>query len=451
MVEAKRRKRRMMILSFDAVGARDLKDLSMMPNLQKLIEQGAYCNQVQSVYPSLTYPAHTSMITGRKPNRHGIVNNTKLQPRKENPDWNSDASLIRAATLYEAAAKRGDRVCTLLWPVTGKSKYIKYNLPEIHAYGKGQNQILEMLKNGSFGYELRLMPYAKGLLKGVRQPELDDFLQKSVLYTIRKYNPELVMVHFLDVDSNRHKLGLDHPEIGCALKRLDRKLGEILQALRETKAGECHSMEDTTVVVFGDHCQKSCDTVFYPNYVLKEQGMLSCQDGRITSYQAVAKNCDGSCYIYLNPAIRRDKQLTQDMTQKLTKLFKEMSDQENGPISRVFTGDEAAFMGADDECVIMLEAKEGFYFLDDTEVLTRKVDELQNHKMLATHGYLPDLPDYETFFAMSGYGVKKGARPGPMRLWDEAPTLARIMGLKLPDTDGRVIHEMLDFNEIQDT
>ncbi|MCM1102658.1 MAG: ectonucleotide pyrophosphatase/phosphodiesterase [Clostridium sp.] len=437
---AKRPKRRMMILSFDAVGAEDLTVLKKLPNFRRLLEQGALCGRVESVYPSITYPAHSTIITGKKPCRHGVINNTCFQPKREHPDWMSDRKNLKGITLYDAAMERGDRVCALLWPVTGKSG-ITYNFPEIHAGRPWQNVVLKTIMDGSPRYVLSLLPHALRELKGIREPELDNFLEKAAVDTILRYNPELMLIHFLDVDAHRHRLGVTHPEVRRALKRLDERIGVLTDALVRTRAGDCHSMEDTTIVILGDHYQLDCHTVLYPNYLLKKQGLLQTDDrGRITDYQVVAKNCDGSCYLYLHPQIRKSANMTQKMTQKLTTIFREMT----GGIARIFSGEEAAALGADDTCVMMLEAKNGYYFLDDCQILTCSVDDVVSHKMKATHGYLPTLPKYQTFFLMSGYGVKKGGTCDSMKLWDEAPTLARIMGLTLPDTDGCVKTELLD-------
>lgn len=433
-------KRRMIILSFDAVGAEDLSILKKLPNFKRLMEQGALCEQVESVYPSITYPAHTTIVTGKKPCRHGVINNTCFQPEREKPDWMSDRGFIRGTTLYDEALKRGDRVCSLLWPVTGKSG-ITYNLPEIHAVRPWQNLMIKTIADGSACYILGLLPHALKELRGTREPELDNFLEKAAVDTILKYNPELLMVHFLDVDSHRHQLGLKHPEIRRALRRLDGRIGTVLEALDRTKAGYCHSMEDTTTVILGDHYQMDCHTVLYPNYLLKKHGLLKTDEkGRLTEFQAVAKNCDGSCYLYLNPMIRKNPDMTAKVTQKLTIAFQELS----FGISRIFSTGEAAEYGADDTCVMMLEAKDGYYFLDDHETLTRSVEDVTRHQMRATHGYLPDLLKYQTFFLASGYGVRKGGTCSGMKLWDEAPTLAQIMGLELPDTDGCVRTELLE-------
>ncbi len=442
------KRRRMVILSFDAVGARDLAVLEKLPNFRRLVQRGALCREVESVYPSITYPAHATIVTGKKPVRHGVINNTCFQPGYERPDWLSDRGNICGTTLYDEALKRGDSVCALLWPTTGKSR-IPYNFPEIHANRPWQNLALKTLTDGSPRYILSMLPRAFRLLNGIHEPELDNFVERIAIETIARYNPEWLFVHFLDVDSNRHLLGLDHPEIRRALKRLDCRIGNIMEALEQTTAGRCRRMEDTTVVILGDHCQKDCHTAVYPNYLLKKHGLLNTDSkGRITDYQVVAKNCDGSCYLYLNPKMTNHVEMTRKMTQKLTELFRNMTDGKNTVVSRIFAGYEAGRMGADDKCVMMLEAKEGYYFLDDCDVLTCPVDDVTRHRMRATHGYLPNLSEYQTFFLMSGFGVREGVTGGPMKLWDEAPTLARIMGISLPGADGTVQEQLLEQSQL---
>ncbi len=75
------------VISLDALGALDLKDTTDLPVLRELIKTGTHIQEVETIYPSLTYPAHTSIITGHYPATHGIINNTKVQPEKDSPDW----------------------------------------------------------------------------------------------------------------------------------------------------------------------------------------------------------------------------------------------------------------------------------------------------------------------------------------------------------------------------
>ena len=56
---------RLIMISLDAVGQRDLAYLCTLPNFKRLWERAAKCAHVQSVYPSITYPAHVSIVTGK--------------------------------------------------------------------------------------------------------------------------------------------------------------------------------------------------------------------------------------------------------------------------------------------------------------------------------------------------------------------------------------------------
>ena len=110
---------------------------------------------VDSVYPSITYPAHTTIVTGRYPCHHGVVNNTKIQPGRKSPDWYWQRKYIRGTTLYDEARSKGMTTAALLWPVTAKAK-ITYNVPEIFANRPWTNQILTSLANGTPMYQFRL-------------------------------------------------------------------------------------------------------------------------------------------------------------------------------------------------------------------------------------------------------------------------------------------------------
>ena len=64
----------MIVISLDAVGTEDLPLLKSLPNFGRFWREAAVCERVKSVYPSLTYPAHTTIVTGKYPSGHGIVN-----------------------------------------------------------------------------------------------------------------------------------------------------------------------------------------------------------------------------------------------------------------------------------------------------------------------------------------------------------------------------------------
>lgn len=432
---------RMIIISLDAVGSRDLEYMSSLPNFKKIRETSAYCDHVRSVYPSITYPAHSTIVTGLKPNRHGVINNIRLQPlRNGKEDWNWQRKYVKADTIYDLAGKNRWSTAALLWPVTARSR-IKYCVPEIFPNRNWQNQVMISAVNGPIPYQIDLLGKFGNLLDGTKQPNLDNFVTEAAEYTIRKYNPELFLIHLTDVDTHRHLYGLDAPEVIEAMQRHDQRLGRFLKVLEETG-----DMDRTTVVVLGDHCQMDTHTAVYPNYYLKQAGLLKVlDDGKIKEYDFYAQHCDGSCYIYAGKKMRRklqrgDKQERTVIMEQLRECLKQIPKE---MIARIIPRKEARALGADGNCVCMLEAKPGYYFQNGYVEPYKKVEDMTEHKMLATHGYLPDLPDYETFFMMSGYGVAEGNCVGRMNLWDEAPTLARILGIELGDVDGEEKEEMI--------
>lgn len=423
-----------MVISLDAVGREDLEYMKTLPNFRRFLEDAAFCPHVNSVYPSLTYPAHTSIVTGKRPENHGVINNTKFQPGRENPDWLYKRRYIKGATLYGEARKKGMRTAALLWPVVGQSK-IKYAVPEVMVTRKWQTQVMVNAANGPILYQLDLNRRFGHLRDGIRQPALDNFIQACALYTIRRYNPELFLLHLADVDTNRHIYGVHHPKVTEALKRHDERLGEILEALAETG-----DMDKTAVVILGDHYQKDVQKIAYPNYALLQEGLLQADGEKLRSWQAIAKNCDGSCYIYLNKNARNNAK----MQEKVQKTVERLAARPDYGIARIFTAREAGQLGADPDCFLMLEAKEGWYFLDDWKQDTKEVEEEKAHKMRATHGYLPMGEGYQTFFAAKGCGIRPKVVERPVYLWDEGATLAALMGLDLGKTDGKVIEEILE-------
>src|SRR5487761_1183690 len=61
-----------------------------LPNLEAFLQQGAYASDVRGVLPTLTYPSHTTLITGVSPNLHGIGGNLTFDPTNKNQqgwDW----------------------------------------------------------------------------------------------------------------------------------------------------------------------------------------------------------------------------------------------------------------------------------------------------------------------------------------------------------------------------
>lgn len=425
------------VISFDGLSTLDFEYIKTLDNFKSFLNNASYCKEVYSVYPTLTYPAHASIVTGKYPKNHGIINNTLLQPNRERPDWYWQRKYIKGETLYDLAIDSGMTVAALLWPVTAKSR-IQYNLPEIFANRPWQNQIMVSLLNGSPIYQYVLNKKFGHLRDGLKQPNLDNFTHQSLLYTIKNKKTDITLAHYTDLDTIRHHYGFYSNEAIEALKRHDIRLGEMIKTIKETG-----TYEDSTIILLGDHSSLDEDTVINLNVLLKRNKLITVNNkGKITDYKAITKTCDGSCYLYL-----KDKN-NIELINDIKKLIEDFN-AETQCIEGIFSQEEAIELGADPACSMMFEAKKGFYFLDNTEgdvikVITPKDVGTVPDVTLSTHGYSPFKKDYTTVFIASGKGIKKNIEIPKINLIDEAPTLAKLIGVEFKETDGRVLEEILN-------
>ncbi|GAM13188.1 alkaline phosphatase family protein [Mesobacillus selenatarsenatis] len=427
----------LIVISFDCLSEHDVPLLRELPNFKAFIENSSFCTQVETIYPSVTYPCHATIVTGNFPNRHGIVNNTFIQPGKTSPDWYWHRRHIKGTTLYDEAKKAGMKTAALLWPVTAKAD-IDYNLPEIFANRPWHHQIPVSLSNGSPRYQLEMNSKFGHIRNGLSQPELDDFVLESTVETIRTRKPDLMLIHFVDLDSQRHMHGFSSDEALAALHRHDKRLGRIMEALKEAGIAE-----NTTVAILGDHSALDESKVVKMNVLFKERGLIQTNaSGRVTDWKAYCKSCDGSAYIYVKH--QNDDAAKNQVTAILAEL---LQDESNG-IESAITGAEANAKGADGTAFRMLEAARGYYFSealdgDYIEEVTEQ-DAMRKKYTFACHGYSPEKEGYHTVFFAAGKGIRPGISIKSMHLVDEGPTFARLLGLDLGDTDGSILEGILD-------
>ena len=427
----------LIVISFDCLSALDFPLLKTLPHFKTILEKGSYVEKVETIYPSVTYPCHTTIVTGNYPNRHGIINNTLLQPGRTSPDWNWYRNLISGTTLYDEVKKANLTTAALLWPVTGKAN-IDYNLSEIFPNRPWHNQILVSLKAGSPRYQWDLNQRFGHLRNGLNQPELDDFVLESTVHTIKTKKPNLLLVHFTDLDTQRHDYGFSSNEAIAAIHRHNDRLGRILEALEESGI-----YENSTIVALGDHSALDENKALSPNVLFHEEKLITTNaKGKINNWKAYCKSCDGSAYIYI-----KDRNDLETITKVKKLLDSLLADPETG-IEKIVTAEEAASMGADGSCAFMVEARKGYYFLEDFQgdyikTITRE-DVMKDHKYtLACHGYSPKKPEYSTIFMAVGKGIRQNVIVPHACLVDEGPTLARLLGVDLGATDGKIIEGLL--------
>ena len=134
------------VTAADAHGAK-------LPNLRKFLKEGAYAEGVIGVIPTVTYPSHTTLVTGVLPATHGIWANTMFDPLQRNYEgWYWYAEDIRVPTLWDAAALAGRTTASLQWPVTVGAK-ITWNIPEMWRAGTPEDAKLLARTSGPRPYK----------------------------------------------------------------------------------------------------------------------------------------------------------------------------------------------------------------------------------------------------------------------------------------------------------
>ncbi len=425
-------KRPLVILSFDGLSTKDIEKLSEFPGFKRFLKDASGSKNVSSIYPSVTYAAHASIISGCYPVRHGIIDNTKVQPERfEHPDWYWYHKDFKVPTLYEIAIDNGYQVAALLWPTTGRSR-IHYNMPEIFSNRKWTSQMMVSVYAGSPSYQLKMVKKHGHLRDGKHQPALDHFTTASTLETIHQYQPDMLLVHLTDLDSIRHRYGHNSEEATQALERHDHRLTQILDALATYE-----KYNHAYIVILGDHSSKDVTHGISVNAKLKEMGYLSESVNQLTQVKAYAKSCDGSCYIYGYG----DESANQKVCHELHQAFKSM------PEVELIDHAQMVAMGADASAMMMLEAKPPYHFVDDLiSPWILPISEIPYYtgvKTTAVHGFRPDIPDYNTVFYLKGPNIQSGVEIQTISLVDIAPTLAHIMGWSLPDVDGHSFHNQI--------
>lgn len=422
-----------LVISLDAINAKDLAYVKKLPNFSQVIQQGSLATNVYPVYPSMTYCCHTSIITGTEPMRHGIFNNTVANSDAPgNEHWFWYQKDIQVPTLFELAKAQGYKTSALLWPVMAGAK-IDYNIPEIWDVNGGGSLKL-FWKYGS----RRLLPYViqyKHLLDGTSQPGVDNFTEAIAHRIILNKKPDFMCVHLTELDDMRHKKGIFSQEAYDILDKLDGRVGNLIATYRQS----CQGVEPT-IILLGDHGGADVTHVVSLNRLFADKGLLTYDEDtqQIRDWQAYANTCGGAAQVHLKDPSN------QALTDKVLHLLEEQTD----TIKKVYTHREAeAKYQVTGPYTWMVEGHDGYIFKN--HVLPELVLP-RDHKSLdiffpkgiyyGEHGFEPEHENLRTLFMATGPGIKKGHQISDCRLSDIGVTLARVLDLQLPEpVDGQVL------------
>ena len=387
------------MISLDAVAKPDADRLLSLPALSALAGEGVFCDNVKTVYPTLTYPIHTSLLTGCYPETHGIGHNQPFQPdtAPEMRAWYWRIGDIKVKTLHQAAKEKGMDIASILWPVTGKNPYARRCFPEVLPL-PGESAVVKMLQYASPVWILRMEALYGKTRKSIKQPDLDDYaaLLCEKLYESSR-PPEALTVHLVDCDAMRHKYGVDSPEARAAMERLDARVGRIVKAIE--KAG---LMGETLFCVVSDHGQQDA-----PKGILLDRELQAACGAR-------AQSLGMGAYIF-GSDLDKARQVLE-------------ANREAWGVGRIFGEQELRALRAPADVHLAVDALPLHCFIDKPE------------ETRGEHGFSLDCPQAHTLLWLKGPGIKRGQRLSEANLVDIAPTLAKALNLSLPQAEGKILN-----------
>lgn len=390
------------------------------PAMQQLYREGAHAVAVRTVFPALTYPGHTTLVTGALPARHGIIHNKHVEAVSD-PPWVKDAKLIKVPALWDAVKAKGGTTGAILWPVTAGAP-IDWNLPDIWPGGdgdliaalRGHDQprgLLEELEREATG---RLSP------ENFNNRWLSHDLRVALLaeYLFERYRPTLLLVHTQTSNQVPQEPDWRNPRRARSVAASDQIVSIILEVIERTK-----TWDETAVIVTGDHGNTEVHTQIRPNVWLVEAGLRRkrLEDGHC---RATFHALGGSAFLRTEDpdAVRR---VLDALPAPKRALF------------RIIEREELDALGADPHAPFALAATHGFVIDDRADG-----PDLQPNPGMS-HGHHPDMADMNTGFVAKGAGIRAGAVAPMLSLTSIAPIVAELLGLEFEAPDGVLIPGLL--------
>jgi predicted AlkP superfamily pyrophosphatase or phosphodiesterase len=404
------------ITEADAHGAK-------IPNLRRFLKEGTYAEGVVGVVPTVTYPSHTTLVTGVWPSKHGIFANTTFDPLQQNQEgWYWYTEDIRVPTLWDIAAAAGRTTASIQWPVT-VGAHITWNLPEFwRASTPDDAKLLRAVSTRGLLEEAKaeLGEYRGGIDTSA---QADENRGRFTEWILEKKHPSLLTLHLSALDHIEHETGPFSPQSIAVLETIDATIGSIRATAERLAPGR------TYVAVVSDHGFVRTDAQLNLFPLFRDAKLITVNDkGKITEWKAMPWVTGGSAAIML-----KDPNDTATISQVRELLGRVASDPANG-VDRILEADEVHKRGGYPPASFLVGLKPGWRTgsTSDGPVLSKI-------KVGGTHGAIPDLPDLHASFFLVGPGVPAGRSLGTIDMRDVAPTLAHEIGLALPSADGRIL------------
>jgi predicted AlkP superfamily pyrophosphatase or phosphodiesterase len=420
--------RHVVLISLDGFPSWALDDPYLpVPTLRRLAARGAMAKGMRPVNPTVTWPNHTSLITGVTPAKHGVLFNGLLKrdpgvpPRVE--PWLHRDEMVRVKTLYDIAHAQGLTTAQVDWVAIQDAPTVTWAFPERPPAGGQIAQ--ELVKAGALS-----------------QAELETFATRNIVWRdhiwtqaaahiIRQHRPNLMMYHLLSLDSVQHRYGPRTLAATTTMAHLDTQVARIVDAVEQAGLGP-----QTTFFVVSDHGFRLVKRQIRLNAAFLKAGLLKTQDGKILESQAYVVPEGGSAIVYLT--------VPDPSGDLLARARKAIAGVEG--IDAIIEPTEYARYGlplpsaSDQMGVLFITPKDGYAF---TAAVGEEIVVDAAEGSLGAHGYPSTDSDLSALFIASGAGIASGVTLDVINTIDVAPTMAELLGVKLENVEGRALKEIL--------
>lgn len=428
-------KSKLIVLSVDALVREDIDHLKTLPNFKQYMSDCSEIRSIRTIYPTITYPVHTSIATGAYPNKHGIYCNmqkTMMQNTSMNWQWFHNA--VKTTDIFTASKKAGLTTAAVFWPVTGNHPHIDYLIDEYWTQGEGDTLHEAFKRSGSSDEVLDIVNMFEPIMVERTHPMCDNFIINCACEIIARHSPDLMMIHPANIDSYRHQYGLFNEKVTDGIVETDRWIGQLVEATK--RAG---IYNNTNFVVISDHGLININRCINLNVILADNGLIKTDEkGNVSDWCAFIRS-EGTCaFVHLkNPS-------DDNIWKKTYNLLKHMKDEGIYGIEKVFTTEEINEIEHLNGNFSFVLETDGYTSFGDsvTRPLVKNFDISDFRYGVAAHGHLPDKGPQPVFMA-KGPSFKENVIIDRRPIVDEAPTFAKILGIELPDADGVAIDEIL--------
>ncbi len=362
------------LISVDGLRA-DYLRRGITPNISALAARGVTTPAMRPSFPSLTFPNHYTIVTGLRPDRHGMVNNNM-----DDPELGRFAMSIRAAVedarwwngaepIWVTAERAGIPTATMFWP--GSETAVRGVRPR------------------------RWLKFDGKMPEAARVDQLLAWLDE-------RPRPGLAMLYFDTVDHDGHEYGPDSPEVNAAVAEVDRQIGRLLAALRARGIA-------ANIVLVADHgmAQVSNDRRILLNALIDP---------------AQIKLVAGGAVAAINPLPGQAAAVRTALVKRHAHM--ECWDKANIP-ARLHYGSHPRVPA------IICAADAGWMIW-----AVPPTPEQAARPLGGMHGYDPALPDMAAAFVAAGPAFRRGVTVAPFDNVDIHPLLLRLLGLPAMATDG---------------